>query len=290
MLALTAHRVNFIAARSLPRSIHRRCVSKIQLSPLPSLLLPHQTEESKIPERSTPPIISSLGWIEDRRVGKMERMKGGRRRRDLYNQSNIVDKSSARNPSAKINYGRLPGFGQRAIRIPHTRASSSPPLGIHTLLPHVPPRPSPLRPVDGSPWSPSPSSLAPALFIPHFNPPTPLLQNKFAAIFLFRGPHIYILYIYIMCTYIYIYIFRVSTPRRRVFHAAKKAPGGSRGVLGWFCFLDNLWLDCVYVDGWSGGWLHTWVDGGLNNEEGRGVARWHGYAGGCSTLGTGVRW
>lgn len=25
--------------------------------------------------------------------------------------------------------------------------------------------------------------------------------------------------------------------------------------------------------GWSGGWLHTWVDGGLNNEE-EGVARW----------------
>lgn len=23
---------------------------------------------------------------------------------------------------------------------------------------------------------------------------------------------------------------------------------------------------CVCMGGWSGGWLHTWVDGGLNNE------------------------
>lgn len=259
MLALTAHRVNFIAARSLPRSIHRRCVSKIQLSPLPSLLLPHQTEESKIPERSTPPIISSLGWIEDRRVGKMERMKGGRRRRDLYNQSNIVDKSSARNPSAKINYGRLPGFGQRAIRIPHTRASSSPPLGIHTLLPHVPPRPSPLRPVDGSPWSPSPSSLAPALFIPHFNPPTPLLQNKFAAIFLFRGPHIYILYIYIMCTYIYTYSALLlrggacSTPRKRRREAAVACSVGSA------FWTTSGWTVCTWTVGQVGGCTRGWM-------------------------------
>lgn len=170
----------------------------------------------------------------------------------------------------------------------------------HAPLPRLPSESTPSSPTfllarrPSARWTAPPGRLHPHPWHPPSSSPTSTLRlpscKTNSRPFFCSVARIYILYIYIMCTYIYIYIFRASTPRRRVFHAAKKAPGGSRGVLGWFCFLDNLWLDCVYVDGWSGGWLHTWVDGGLNNEEGRGVARWHGYAGGCSTLGTGVRW
>lgn len=222
--------MNFIAARSSPhRSIHHICaVYQKYTTTFSSLCRPNR--EGKIPR---PP----------RRSGKIEARGKNGERGDLYNQSNIVDKSSARNPSAKINYGRLPGFGQRAIRIPHTRASSSPPLLA--------------RP---SGRSPSPSSLAPALFIPHFNPPTPLLQNKFAAIFLFRGPHIYV--------YIYIYSALLlrrgacSTPRKRRREAAVVCSVGS----AFWTTSGRPVRVCVCMGGWSGGWLHTWVDGGLNNE------------------------
>ena len=127
---------------------------------------------------------------------------------------------------------------------------------------------------------PSPSCLrlfGPSSFslLLHHPPPRdyPLLHNKFAAIFLFRGPHIY--------------TSRASTPRRRVEHAAKKAPGGSSGqrpcyVVGWSAF----WTRSGHVRVWAAGretagegggegeldgWLHTWVA-----REGGGPTRWEG--------------
>lgn len=126
------------------------------------------------------------------------------------------------------------------------------PLVAFTLIPGTRPLHPPLQPSD--------SPLAKQIR-GHFSVPWPA-------------------YIYIHMYFIYIiYIFGASTPRRRVFHAAKKAPGGSRGVLGWFCFLDNLWPECVCVQaagqvgGCTRGWMGAWTTRRRGLLGGMGVAR-----------------
>lgn len=258
--------MNFIAARSLP---HRSIGAVYQKYNYPPILrLPPPPSKSGEQNSRTPNISS--GWESDRRQARGKN-GAGERRRDLYNQSNIVDKSSARNPSAKINYGRLPGFGQRAIRIPHTRASSSPPLILHTLLPI--PLPSPLRPVDAPPgrlhphpWHPPSSSPTSTLRLPSCKTNSRPFFCSVARIY------IYICILYIL--YIYSALLlrggACSTPRKRRPEAAVACSVGSAfwttsGRSMCVCRRLVRWV-VAHVGGWGpeqrggGGCSVAWVD------------------------------
>lgn len=77
------------------------------------------------------------------------------------------------------------------------------------------------------------------------------------------------------CSVARIYIFRASTPRRRVFHAAKKALGGNSRGGRLVCFLDTLRpRPCVGGwPGWMGGCIRGWLERVAAQQE-EGGARW----------------